>query len=218
MKDNNKKTIILIVVYTSILLASMIGATFAYFTSSVSGATSKVELKSSVLSDAYANGTSVNLDVSLIDMQKNNSSNDYKSYKDSQQPGTLTLNSTVGDKLPKVTCTYDILYTPTTVYHSSIENNSNLKEFVINGYQEVTNGGSNVSFVGSMEETDLTNVSDTLILVHNAKLIINGVNNSGEITWNFIPRFYNLNISQDDNANITFGGNISIGSLLCLNE
>lgn len=219
MKNNNKKkTIVLIIIYTLILFASMVGATFAYFTSTATGNTSKVSLKASTLGEAYASGTTVILKVTDEDMQQVNSSNEYTAYKESNEFNELTLTSSVGDTFKNVTCTYDIEYVPSTPYYASKTNTSNLMEFTVNGYQVITAGNPNVEVTGSMVETNLTNITDNIILVHNAVMKINGTNNSGETTWYFKPRFYNLNIDQQENANITFGGTIQIASLACINS
>jgi flagellar basal body-associated protein FliL len=102
MKNNNKKkTIVLIIIYTLILFASMVGATFAYFTSTATGNTSKVTLKASTLGEAYASGTSVILKVTDEDMQQINSSNEYTAYKESNEFNELTLTSSVGDTFKK---------------------------------------------------------------------------------------------------------------------
>ena len=116
-----------------------------------------------------------------------------------------------------MTCTYDLRYVVSTPYLASAENTMGLKELTINGYQKVTTGDDNVSVSGSMSEVDLTNVNEYKTLVSGAKLIVNGVNSIGTTTWYFTPRFYNLGINQDDNANKIFSGNIEVASLACIN-
>lgn len=217
MNEGRKKQIGLLIIYSSIFLVALIGATFAYFTATASGGTSTVTLESSVLGSAYADGTSVLLEVTDDDMQKNEGTNDYSKYKDSSYPGTLTITTSTGNTLPLMTCTYDLRYVVSTPYLASAENTMGLKELTINGYQKVTTGDDNVSVSGSMSEVDLTNVNEYKTLVSGAKLIVNGVNSIGTTTWYFTPRFYNLGINQDDNANKIFSGNIEVASLACIN-
>ena len=213
MKKNNVS--ILIILTSLILIVAMIGATFAYFTATSNDGTSKVTLESAELGSAMAEGTAVELAVMPADMEQIDGKNDYSKYKEPSTPGTLKLSATNGDA-GTTTCTYNIIYKPTTAYIKSTENTLNLKEFTIRGSQNVSIGSGNVAYTGTIDEYDLTGVSTTVTLVSGATMTVTGVNQEGEISWEIVPRFYNLAIDQTSNANISFGGSVEVGSLACV--
>jgi predicted ribosomally synthesized peptide with SipW-like signal peptide len=216
MKNKKSKSIeVLTILSALILLVSMIGATFAYFSATATGETNKMTIQSAEVPATYAEGTSVSFLVDPDTMKYEKGSNDETSYSQSDTPGILKIQASTANSESTITCLYDILYTPTTVYNRSTANVTNLKEFTVIGSPKITKGSEYTKITGSMDETDLTGVSNTIKLVTGATIIVNGTDVTGETEWDFYPRYYNLGYNQDDNANKTFGGSISVGGLTC---
>lgn len=220
MKYAKDKKFMTILVLVSILLFIVVavGASFAFFTARISGISNNIRIETAQLGNAISSGTSVSLHVTGQDMLKDKASNYYTSFKQSPAPATLSITATSGDTNSIMRCTYDLVYKPYKAYNKSKENTRNLKEFSIIGYQNISYTNTIAYINGAMGEKDLTDVATEITLVRGATLTVVGRNRTAIATWYLTPRYYNLALNQDDNANITFGGTIEVGRLVCLQD
>lgn len=220
MKYAKDKKFLTILTVISILLFIVItiGASFAFFTARVSGISNNIRIETAQLGSASASGTSVSLYVTSNDMLEKNGRNDYTAYKESLKPATLSVVATSGDQAAFTRCTYDLVYKPYQVYNKSNENYRNLKEFSIRGYQNITYTNTVSYITGALAETNLNDVATKIKLVTGATITIVGARKTSITTWYITPRYYNLALNQDDNADKTFGGTIEVGRLVCLQE
>ena len=217
MKNGNNKKIVIVlnIIFILTFVIISLGASFAYFSYQMDGTPNPITVEMAEVGTATAEGTSVNLFVSSKDMQVNNASNDYTAYKEPVGTSNITIEASTGST-KGIDCTYDIVYNPTSVYQRSVQNVSSLKEFTISGYVEPISSSSFTVSNGTMPEVDLTGVDAPITLVSGAKLVVNGSNRVGTIVWYIKPRYYNLNISQSDNADKQFGGTMEVIRLACL--
>lgn len=220
MKYAKDKKFLTILTIISILLFIVIavGASFAFFTARVTGISNNIRIETAQLGSASASGTAISLYVTSNDMLEQNGKNDYTEYKETFLPATLTIMANSGTDAAITRCTYDLVYKPYKAYTKSKENNRNLKEFVIRGYQGISYTNTVAYITGAFGEINLTDIASEITIVSGATLTIVGANRSAATTWYITPRYYNLAINQNDNANKTFGGTIEVGRLVCLQE
>ena len=216
-----RNTVLLTVIAIATLLVAVVGATFAYFTASeIEMGKSVVTVETSSVDQTTAEGTNVSLNIGMLNMNQLDGKNDYTAYKDSDDPGTIKISTQLGSSGGKTTCTYDLVYTPTTGgdYKKSVANTGNLKELTIITEATATGTGSSVQG-SSSKETDLTGKPTVTTLVTGAKLIVQGgAGTKGDANWVITPRYYNLGVDQTDNAQKSFGGTVSVVNLSCVNE
>ena len=215
MKGRNNKTFnVLLILFIVTFIVVVAGTSFAFFTAGVTGKPSNIRIQSAELGSATAHGTTISMFVSEHDMNKHQGSNSYTAYKESTEYSTLRIVTNTGSN-SSVECTYDLTYKPTSVYHKSSANTANYKEFTLLGHPVAINE-STTTISGTMPEVDLTGVATEITIVNEAKLIVNGVGREGVVEWRFTPRYYNLAINQNDNADKLFGGTIQVGSIACI--
>ncbi len=224
MKDiiiKDKKTMTLIIITILILLVSLIGATYAYFTAvGVNTSQTSLEVYTASHDQVSYMGTNVYLDVNATNMQESKGSNDYKSEV-SKDVGTLKLELKIGILGGSNTCTYDIIYTPINEgkikpFEKSETNVEGLKEYVVRLKRDLE--GEATTAKGETEkEIDLTG-SAPITLISGASLTVEGIDSEGAALWEIKPVFYNLAYKQDDNSNKAFGGVVTIANLECRND
>ena len=214
-KKEDKTYVLLTIVSTLLLITVMVGTSFAFFSARFLGEYNSISIKSAETGTATAEGTSVNLFVTLLDMDPKTAANDYSSYKETENPATLVITASTGNGA-NMNCTYDLIYKPNDIYYKSTYNTDNYREFVIYGSQEVLEGEDNLIYTGTLPEYDLTGVMDEVTIVSGATLRVEGNNVTGKIKWNINARYYNLDIGQNDNSGKSFGGAIEVGALTCI--
>ncbi len=213
----SKNTMLLTVIAIATLLVAVVGATFAYFTSTqIDSGRSVLTVQTHSVDQITANGTNVTLTVNQEDMLKENAKNDYSAHTpDPEVIGDVSISTTLGSAGGVNTCTFDLIYTPTVIYVKSEDNTSNLKEFVVIVEGSATDG---VLQGGEQAEIDLTGANSITQLATGVKLIVTGEEDkTGTATFTIIPRYYNLDLNQSENQGKTFGGNVTITNLECVN-
>lgn len=119
-------------------------------------------------------------------------------------PLSIVMNTTETGGI--LTCVYDIVYTPSEPYINSKANLLNEFEFTIKG--ESSNGKK-------ITETNLGNVTQKLTLLSGHSTTLSGINKTTVEEFTFEIGYYNQDFSQNDNTDVTFGGDISIENLNC---
>ena len=201
---------------TATLLVAVVGATFAYFSANAESNNGNVTVSATTASaaDVFQSSGSgeITLDITADKMQEAAGKNDYTVIANSDNDSTLTVSLEAGSS--KATCTYDVIYTPSTAFTPSAEAaaaNPALREFDISGTSthNAANNFSNVDAKGSAVVTLKTGavIEDTY----------ESTSVATTDTWTFTANFYNLAVSQNDNINKSFGGVISITNVNCTN-
>ena len=112
----------------------------------------------------------------------------------------------------QATCTYDVVYTPTTAYTTTANAAAeSLREFDISGvssHNAAANNFSNVDAAGSAAVT----------LKTGATITDAGTDTTATVdTWTFTANYYNLAVDQSAAAGTTFGGTITVDHVSCTN-
>src|SRR5574344_1523762 len=204
MKINLNKNKLKVIIALSIIFVSVIGASYAYFTSVSENAASSNVVTTTSGRDAFStsgNGL-ISLYVSAHDMEANQGNNDYSKYVSASANIGVSLTAGGGN----ATCTYDLFYTASTPFTASASAGS-LKEFTLSG----TDGTQN------LEEINLAGYGTSATKLNSTSYTINTTSTLTQ-NWVFTARFYNLGVNQDENSNKTFGGNITVGNVSCTNS
>ena len=219
----NKNVLLLTILTIITLLTSVIGATYAYFTAvKYSESKTSLEVYTSSHDQIIYTGVNVYLNVPYHLMNKNTASNEYLDPIIPNDPGELRLETTVGSLGGTNECVYDVVYTPLNEgavkpFEKSLENKEGYKEYAVR--VKVTADGPTSLVSGPISsEVDLTGVKEKITLISGAVLSVYGEKVKGAASWEVIPVFYNLEFSQQDNSEKTFGGTVSIENLTCYND
>jgi predicted ribosomally synthesized peptide with SipW-like signal peptide len=221
-----KNTVLLTVIAVATLLVAVIGATFAYFTATVSGtAQNTVQVTTSSIDTVNTTAAALALNVTLQDMLKGDGNSDFSVSKSSTAQLTITASTGTGGGTN--TCTYDLFYEPhadnhndvggyTTPFTYATGNTGSLKELTLTG--AAVKGGAGVASTTTFAEKDLANISAKTKLVTGATFAITGVSASDTLTWTITAKYYNLGVDQTSNAGKTFGGNFGFENVSCVNS
>ena len=215
-EKGRNSTAMLTVIAIATLLVAVVGATFAYFsttTTNTGNVTVQAETKAADVFSATGTAT-VSLTVTAAQMQQTAGKDDHTVIANSSDAnGNLTVSLKAGSG--SATCTYDVIYTPTAAFTTSAEVTAkealtNKKEFVIFGNSSINdNDFSDIDVAGNSAVTLKTGASIT----------DSGADTTAtEETWLFTAKFYNLGTNQSDNADKNFGGNITIANVSCTNS
>ena len=212
--EKRGSTAMLTVIAIATLLVAVVGATFAYFSANTESNNGNVTVSATTASAAdifqsSGNGE-ITLEITADKMQEDVGSNDYSVIADTATNNSVVVSLEAGSSV--ATCTYDVIYTPSTAFTPSAQAaSSSLREFDISGDSSINaNDFANVDCSGSAAVTLKTGatISDTY----------ESTSVATTDTWTFTANFYNLGVSQNDNINKSFGGVISIANVVCTNS
>ncbi len=212
MKNNNAVLITIIIV---ILLALVIGATYAYFATgnmnitNVANANTVTE-RNNMVFDTLGGGMQLNITAAnMVQAKQGNVA--------AENNTTLTVNFTANTDYSMV-CTYDIIYEWTstdkyTTHTSGVSTN----EFTIQGSlasnAHVSEGTNSIS-----SETDLS----TLTYTNYAAVVVSGtqIDGTGSTTstavWTLTSKFYNVNADQSTLSGKTYAGKFMVANVSCV--
>ncbi len=214
MKDSRIKLSLILLI---IMLTFTIVATYAYFTSPITGDDfGSVEIESAQSGLAHTiNGSEIGLKVEGNIMSQDNISTTVPAVTASNiTPIKIVLNTSGNGG--ELKCNYDVVYEPSIPFMNSALNISNVNEYTIKGSGYMTNDVSGTKDL-SIPETNLGNVTSRLMLLENQEISVTGVSKTLEYNWEFTVSFYNQEFNQDDNTNISFGGKIILDDVNCEN-
>ena len=211
MDDNTKrKTIIYTLISIFILLAVVVGATYAYFIASgYANRTSGVNVITRPVDSISCTNTALSITVAASDMKQANGTAAGAVAKTATS--TITCTATKGSNDSSTDkCTMNVKYTPTKVFTRSANNTSSKKELTLS----VSAAGTNATLANNtMSETDMTTYS-TASTAYN---LINGLSwqftANSTLTITFTAKMYNYNFDQSDLA----GKTLATGSLATTN-
>ena len=205
---SNKKLIYIISIIVVMILACIFAAAFAYI-----GAPTQVRngninvsiVNNSSVSFQYTGHTTMSLTVPAANVAVANASNDYSKYAvTSLRNTTINLNSNATVFPNGVTCTYDIIYTPTVAYRETpAATSAGLKELVLRGK------------IGSTYYFDTNIAGSDPVVLYSSSISTTSASSTTSIIWQFETRFYNLNIDQGQASGQTPSGVISIDNVNC---
>lgn len=206
--ERKNNTALLTVIAIATLLVAVVGATFAYFSASetnTADVTVTAETKAADTFNASSTG-SIDLEVLASAMQEANGKNDYTVVA-ATDTATVTVVLTAGSGT--ATCTYDLVYTPSTadgkIVYNATQNDYN--EFAISGDSSInTNDFTDVNITGS-----------SAITLKNATITATSGTPVTE-SWTLTGNYYNLAVDQSDAAGHTYGGNITVENVSCTNS
>jgi hypothetical protein len=211
-----KNTILLTVIAVATLLVAVVGATFAYFVASGSvNSTSIVNVTTSTIDTVSGGSTPCELNVTGADMRQSDGT-----AEGVAKSATCTLDI-VGTKDPNnsiaTTCTYDITYTPRTpdAVIRSEANSSGVKELSLAGSAAVSPSGNGSLVTSNYAETDLYTLQSKTTIVNDATFTFT---DTATAQWTFTVRMYNYNFNQNDLANKSFGGTLTIENVVCSSD
>ncbi len=212
MKKNN---IILITIAITTLLALVIGATYAYFSTgnmnitNVANANTITE-RNNMVFDTIGGGMSLNITAANMVQASNGT-------VAANNSTTLTVNFTANTDYSMV-CTYDIIYEWTssdkyTAHTSGVTSN----EFTIQGTlannAHVSQGTNSISSETDLSSLTYTNYAATV--VSGAQIDGTGSSTSTAV-WTLTSKFYNVNADQSTLSGKTYAGRFKVANVTCI--
>ena len=219
-----RNTLLLTVIAVATLLVAVVGATFAYFASSITpgeGLNLDVTAEASTAQFA-ATGTTFQMTVTPDLMQQGSSANNPVAKSTT---GTFTVS--LGTEAAAVTCTYNIKfkwtngssYTPTTGLYdaqgAAAVNGG--KEFTVKAAlatnSQVTTGENSI-----VEEVNLDKLVNEGVVISGATIAVDAATKTAEAVWTFTTNFYNLSLNQSALAgegSKTYTGNFYADNVVC---
>ncbi len=211
--EKKGNTAMLTVIAIATLLVAVVGATFAYFSASTTNNASVTVQAETKAADTFeaTGGANISLDVTAASMQKAAGKNDYTVIAATDSDNSMTVSLKAGSG--QATCTYDVVYTPTTAYTTTANATAeSLREFDISGvssHNAAANNFSNVDAAGSAAVTLKTGATITDSGASDTTATVD--------TWTFTANYYNLAVDQSLAAGKTFGGTITVTNVSCSN-
>lgn len=209
--ERKNNTALLTVIAIATLLVAVVGATFAYFSASTDNDANVNVTATTAAADAFTATSSddITLNVTADNMQQADGKNDYTVVAD-DDTATVTVTLTAGSG--NATCTYDLVYTPSSESPKEIYNatQNTYNEFVIAGTSTLTgNSFTDVNITGS----------SAITLKTGATITDSGADSTATTeTWTLTGKYYNLAVDQSDAAGHTYGGNITVENVSCTNS
>ncbi len=211
MKKNN---IILITIAITTLLALVIGATYAYFSTgnmnitNVANANTITE-RNNMVFDTIGGGMSLNITAANMVQASNGT-------VAANNSTTLTVNFTANTDYSMV-CTYDIIYEWTssdkyTAHTSGVTSN----EFTIQGTlannAHVSQGTNSISSETDLSSLTYTNYAATVV----SGAQIDGTGNTmSTAVWTLSSKFYNVSQDQSALSGKTYSGRFKVANVSC---
>ncbi len=212
MKRNN---IILITIAIVTLLVTIIGATYAYFSTgnmnitNVANANTVTE-RNNMVFDTLGGGMLLNITASnMVEARQGNVA--------AENNTTLTVNFTANTDYSMV-CTYDIIYEWTsTDKYTSHTSGVTSNEFTIQGTlannAHVSEGTNSISSETDLSTLTYTNYSATVV----SGAQIDGTGNTmSTAVWTLSSKFYNVSQDQSALSGKTYAGRFKVANVLCV--
>ena len=222
-EKGRNNTAMLTVIAIATLLVAVVGATFAYFSTTTNNNADVTVTATTKAADLFtAAGTAaINLNVEASEMQKTEGNDNYSvtGATDTKANAiTVTLKANSGE----ASCDYDVVYVPTTSYTAT---QSSLIEYgIIGTCSDSTNSFTRVNAAGAGSSlTDGASTVTGIMLKQNAR-IVNTANEGATQsettqTWSFTGDYYNLGtVDQSAAAGSAFGGEIRVINVRCSNS
>lgn len=206
-KVEKKSSIILMVIALVTLLVSVIGATFAYFTTGKTVANLNLTANTQGAAAFTATpGAGIALSITADKMQQTNVSNTTPSATGNS---TLTVKLTSPANGTNVSCTYDIKYVDTGDAYTKVSAMGYTHEFSLEGSGKT----------GATAEAKSMAVTDYNTLTGKTTTVVSGASISASTTtgtstvWTFTAKFYNVNAAQATNKK--YAGNFYVDNVRC---
>lgn len=204
-----KNTVLLTVIAIATLLVAVVGATFAYFSASVTS-TDKTTVTTTTAKANDVFSYTANNELILDGITNENMSIAEKGFVDSDVK-TTTVSLQAGDGT--ATCTYDLVWKETSAEKYALS--TKVAEVNPNALEFTLKGTDNSDETQSFGETNVDKLSATL---GSYTITDNGADSTATTqTWTFTAQFYNLEQEQNDQINKTFTGEISVANVRCEN-
>ena len=207
---SNKRVLYIVGIIVVINLACIFAAAFSYIgkpsgTDLNTNVSVNITSNNNAINFQYTGHTTMSLTVPAANVAIANASNTYNKYAvTSLRNTTINLKSNATLFPNGVTCTYDIVYTPTVAYRETpAATAAGLKELVLRGKI-----GSTYYFDTNIEGSDP-------VVVYSSSISTSSSSSTATTLWQFAIRFYNLNIDQSQAAGQTPSGVISIDNVNC---
>lgn len=214
----NKNNVVLSIIAIATILVTVVGATFAYFASTVNEGTGSnftaVVEEDNVL--FTATGSNMTMEVTA-DKMTQHASSDGTIVAATAEADAIDVSLTVGTE-GSIACYYNIYFqwdSSGTAYLTKTTSAS--KEFTAQLTLTDTDGtgssGTN-KFASETQLTDVVTTTNKTLVVEGASIVANA-SNSGAQTWRPTIKFYNLQLNQTDLAGKTFSGKFTIDDVEC---
>ncbi|MBQ6817029.1 MAG: hypothetical protein IJO27_01200 [Bacilli bacterium] len=205
-----KNTVLLTVIAIATLLVAVVGATFAYFSASVTN----TEKTTVTATTAKANDVftyTANNELVLDAITNENMSLAQKGQFVDSDVKTTTVSLQAGDG--EATCTYDLVWTETSAEKYALS--TKVKEANADALEFTLKGTDDSETPQTFAETNVDKLPATL---GSYTITDNGADSTATTqTWTFTAQFYNLEQEQNDQINKTFTGEISVANVRCEN-
>ena len=202
-----RNTLLLTVIAVATLLVAVVGATFAYFATSTTGASGNIGITANTAaggnSTFTAVGDTISLNVTAADMQQSAVAEGTAKAADN---ATLTVSYTSGST-NSTSCTYNVYYkweSGSSAYTPVTSQTSN-KEFTYTVSGDMT--VSETNFVATDTAEHQLGTQQTIT---NAD-----VSTPTTKTYTVDAKFYNLNEDQSTNSNASFKLSVYVGNIVC---
>lgn len=191
---------------SSILLIVLVfSATFAYFSMQInndSNLTYNITVNGNLnVTYMLTGGSDLSLDINPSDL---NSGGEIEYVQNTADTDYVMLNNNSGHG--NVTCSYEIWYEPTTIFHNSATNVGNETELALVG-EDVSKNNTGFTF-------DLNNIS-AATKVKDGYIFTNSPTTTMTENWQFSIRYFNINANQNANIGSSFGGKVYFKSTGC---
>lgn len=202
-----KNTVLLTVIAIATLLVAVVGATFAYFSASVTNDDKTTVTATTAKANDVFSYTAAN-EIKLEGITNTNMAQAQAGTFVDADEVTTTVSLQAGDG--EATCTYDLVWTETSAEKYALstkvaEVNADALEFTLQGSDGTQ----------SFAETNVDKLPATL---GSYTITDDGTDAAATVqTWEFKAQFYNLEQEQNDQLNKTFTGEISLANVRCTN-
>lgn len=202
-----KNTVLLTVIAIATLLVAVVGATFAYFSASVTNDDKTTVTATTAKANDVFSYTAAN-EIKLEGITNTNMAQGQAGVFIDEDKVTTTVSLQAGDGSAE--CTYDLVWTETSAEKYALstevaEANADALEFTLQGSDGTQ----------SFAETNVDKLPATL---GSYKITDDGTDAAATVqTWEFKAQFYNLEQEQNDQLNKTFTGEISLANVRCTN-
>ena len=206
-----KNTVLLTVIAIATLLVAVVGATFAYFSASVTDqATVTVEATTAKANDVFLSAAGTEDDASIIldQLTNENMSSELKGEFVDSDTAIIEISLNAGSG--SANCTYDLVWTETSTvpYAKSTTITNGDKEFTLQG----TDGTQ------KYEETEVHLIDGTKLGTYEISDDFEESLTPTVQTWTFTGKFYNTTEPQNQQLDKVYAGNIKVTNVKCTNN
>ncbi len=204
---NKRQVYYILSIVVMVILTVIFAVTFAY------GSRPTVTGNTNVNVTIYGNATLsydrdkafVQLEITDDDLSITNATNNYNSHVNSDPSNiNVTLTTDSNQFATGLSCSYDLVYTPTVAYVPSAASvAANLNELTLVG---VLNG---------VQQFEIPIAGSNAIILYSTSISTSSSVHTVEQKWSFYTVFYNLNVDQNDAGGQVPYGTISITNSEC---